>query len=161
MTMKRWVQQILVLTAWFVNVLLAFWVMVVLRQALLSSLAAWYVGDSMPRAWRARFYDRAYFVIAGLVYLILTFVIDGYLRDGLAKGDTFRRFVQVTAIALLILFPADLLNSLVQGSTRSSGLGQLSLALAALELLGGAGLLAYAIRRNPKRRRQLTRGEMT
>jgi hypothetical protein len=155
--MKRWIQQILVLLAWLVNVLLGLWVMIALRQTLLATLAAWYIGDSIPRAWRVRFYDRAYFVIAGMVYLIFIFAVDGYLRDGLEKGDTFRRFIQVTAIALLILFPADVLTTLAQGPAQGPGARQLSLILITIDLLGGVALLIYALRKNPKRKRNLAR----
>ncbi len=153
--MKRWAQQILVLAAWLTNCVLGLWVMISLQQTLLATLAVWYVQDSNVRGWRARFYDRAYFVIAGLLYLIFIFVNDGYLRDGLKKGDTFRRFVKITGIGLLILFPADLLNLLVQSSARGAGLGQYSLILVALELLAGTALLAYAIHHNPKRKAKL------
>ena len=157
--MKRWMQQILVLIAWLANTLLGLWVMIVVRQTLLTALAAWYVGESFPRAWRARFYDRAYFVVAGLIYLIAIFLIDGYLRDGLAIGDTFRRFVHVTAIGLLMLFPADLVAALVAASSQGRGLSQASLVRAVLELVAGAALLAYAIRHHPKRKPKLARGE--
>jgi hypothetical protein len=157
--MKRWIQQILVLLAWLGNVLLGLWVLILVRQTLLTALATWYVGDSFPRAWRARFYDRAYFVIAGLIYLIAIFVIDGYLRDGLAVGDTFRRFVQITGIGVLMLFPADLMTSVLEASATGRGLGQASLVRAILELLVGAALLAYAIRRRPKRKQKLARRE--
>ncbi len=132
---------------WVVNSALAFWVMVVLRQALLAALAVFYVGDSYPRAWRARFWDRAYFVLAGLALLIFVFAIDGYLKNGMPTGDVSRRFARLVGIQLLILFPADLLASLLQRSL----LGRFSVAVIVFESLVGIGLLAYSIVKAPKR----------
>jgi hypothetical protein len=151
-TMKRWVQQILVLLAWLGDTLLGLWVVIAVQQTVFTALAVWYVQDSNVRAWRARFYDRAYYVVAGLGYLIFIFILDGYLRDGLEKGDTFRRFAKVTGIGLLILFPVDLLNLLIHGWAQGARLGGYSLLLLVLELLGGAALVAYAWHHHPKRK---------
>jgi hypothetical protein len=119
--------------------------MLVIRNAFLGLLASFYVGDSMPRAWRARFFDRAYFVFAGLGLLIFIFAIDGYLRDGLERNDAVRRFAKTIGLQLLILFPADLTTSLLQRSIA----GSLSMVLLPLELLLGGALLAYAVINKP------------
>jgi len=149
MTIRKVINHILVFFAWLISSALGFWVMVVSRHSLLAALAVFYVGDSYPRAWRARFWDRAYFAIGGLVLLIFVFFIDGYLKDGLPKRDVFRRFARIVGILLLILFPLDLLTALLQRSI----LGRFSIGVMMLELLGGGGLLAYSILRNPKRQR--------
>ena len=136
--------------AWALDSALAFWTTVVIRQALLAALAVFYVGDSNPRAWRARFFDRAYFVFSGLGLLIFVFAIDGYFKDGMPKRDVVRRFARVTGILALILFPADLVTSLLQRSL----LGRFSIAVMLLELLLGVGLLAYSIVQDPKRQQR-------
>ena len=149
MKMGKVIRQVLVFSASLINSALGFWVMVVSQHSLLAVLAVFYIGDSYPRAWRVRFFDQAYFAIGGLVLLIFVFIIDGYLKDGLPKRDVFRRFARVSGIQLLVLFPLDLLTSLLQRST----LGRFSIGVMTLELLGGGGLLAYSILRNPKRQR--------
>ncbi|MGC9522718.1 MAG: hypothetical protein ACP5HG_12660 [Anaerolineae bacterium] len=150
MKVQKWLKQILVFLAWAINSALGFWMMVVVRNAMLSALAVYYVGESMPRAWRARFLDRAYFVIVGLVYLIFIFAVDGYLRDGLPQRDVFRRFARVAGIQLLVLFPAELFTSLLQRSI----LGRFSLFVLPVELILGAALLIYPIYTKPKRHRK-------
>lgn len=147
MKTRHLAKQIGVFVAWAINSALAFWVMVVLRNALLAGLAVFYVGDSYPRAWRARFVDRAFFVFAGLALLIFLFASDGYLKDGIPKHDVLRRFARLLGIQLLILFPADLLTSLLQESL----LGRFAIVVMVIELLGGAGLLAYSIWKAPRR----------
>ena len=149
MKIRTMMNYILVFFAWLINSALGFWVMVVSQHSLLAVLAVFYVGDSYPRAWRIRFFGQAYFAIGGLALLIFVFVIDGYLKDGLPKRDVLRRFARVSGIQLLILFPLDLLTSLLQRSI----LERFSIGVMILELLGGAGLLAYSIIRNPNRQR--------
>lgn len=152
---STWIRQILVFLAWLLDSILGFWIVVVYRNALLSGLAVYYVGESMPRAWRARFFDRAFFVIAGLAYLICIFVIDGYLRDGLTRGDVFRRFARVTGIELLALFPVDVFTSFLQRSL----LGRYSLIVLPAELILGGALLVHSIlARRERRRRGKPRG---
>ena len=132
--------QVAVFLAWAVNTILGFWVMIVVRQAFMSTLAVLYVGDSIRRAWVARFWGQAYYVIAGLIFLIFIFVVDGYLKDGRPKRDVFRRFCTVAGVELLILFVADVVTSLTQGTV----LGQLSRILMPVEGILGVAMLVYA-----------------
>ena len=147
--MKKILQHAGVLLAWALNVALGFWVMVVVRHSFMATLAVLYVGDSIRRAWVTRFWGQAYYVVAGLAYLIFIFVIDGYLKDGMSSGDVFRRFARVSGILLLMLFVADLVTSLIQQTM----FGRLSLILLPAEGLLGAALLAFSILTRPRRRR--------
>ena len=54
MKIKILLNHVLVFIAWLINSALALWVMLVGRQSLLATLGVFYVGDSYPRAWRAR-----------------------------------------------------------------------------------------------------------
>lgn len=143
MKIKTLINHILVFFAWLISSALGFWVMVVSRHSLLAALAVFYVGDSYPRAWRARFWDRAYFVIGGLGLLIFVFAINGYLKDGQPKQDVLRRFARVCGIQLLILFPLDLFTSLLQRSI----VGRFSIVVMVVELLAGSALLVYSLKR--------------
>ncbi len=138
--MRRLADQIAVFLAWAVATALGFWAMVVVRQALMSSLAVHYVGDSVRRGWVARFWGQAYYAIAGLVYLIFIFVVDGYLKDGRPKRDVFRRFCAVVGGELLIIFVADVVTSWVQ----STMLGHLSRILIPVEGIIGVTMVVYA-----------------
>jgi hypothetical protein len=147
---EEWGKQIKVFFAWLVVSVLGFWIFVVLREAILSLLSAFYVGESARRAWRVRFLDRAYFIIAGLAYLVFIFAIDGYLRDGVQRRDVLRRWARVLGIQLLVLFPLDLTAYFLGRSF----LEQFGVALLVLELVVGGGLLVYSIKVKPKRERR-------
>ena len=138
--MRKLAHQITVFLAWAVATALGFWAMVVVRQALMSNLAVYYVGDSVRRGWMARFWGQAYYGIAGLIYLIFIFVVDGYLKDGRPKRDVFRRFCAVVGGELLIIFVADVVSSWMQ----SAVLGRLSRILMPVEGTIGVALLVYA-----------------
>jgi len=147
--MKKILQHAGVFLAWAVNVALGFWVMVVVRHSFMATMAVLYVGDSIRRAWVSRFWGQAYYVVAGLVYLIFIFVLDGYLKDGMHDGDVFRRCAGVSGALLLILFAADLATSLIQETM----FGRLSLILLPTEGLLGAALLLFFWLTRPRRRR--------
>lgn len=138
--MKRIADQMMVFLAWAVTTVLGFWVMVVVRQAFMSTLAVLYVEDSIRRGWTARFWGQVYYVVAGLIYLIFIFAVDGYLKDGQPKRDVLRRFCAVAGLELLILFVADVVTSLTQGVV----LGQLSRIIMPVEGILGVAMLVYA-----------------
>jgi hypothetical protein len=147
---EAWGKQIKIFIAWLLVSALGAWLFVVTREAMLSVLSTFYVGDSARRAWRVRFVDRVYFIIAGLIYLIFIFAIDGYLRDGLPKHDVLRRLARVLGIQLLALFPLDLTTYLLQRSL----LGQWAIVVLVVEILGGAAFLFYSVRAKRSKRDQ-------
>ena len=148
MRKSEWGQYLLALLAWLAVSALCLWIVVVFRQALLSLMAAFYIGDSMSRAWRARFFDRVYVVVAGLSYLIFIVTIHEYLRFGANKGDLLRRVARVLGFEFLILVPIDLTTLLLHRSLA----GRFGFLLLGGEVLGGSALLIYAIRTKRKQR---------
>lgn len=145
--MRGFLGQVLIFLAWAVATVLAFVVMIVGRSSLITVLAITYVGDSMQRSWRVRFWGQAYYVIVGLAFLIFLFVVDSYLKDGRAHHDVLRRFLRVTGIELLILFVADLAVTLTQGAApQPFGIARLPVAG-----LVGAAFVTYSILVPPKR----------
>lgn len=146
MTIRKVWRQVSVFLTWLVTCALGLWIVLVGRSALLAFLVNVYIGDSVVRKLRARFFDQVYFVVAGLLYLIFIFTIENYLRSGLPQRDTLRRFAKTVGVELLVLFPLDLATALLG----RSGIRLLNLLLFAAELLVGAGLLVYAVRTKPK-----------
>ncbi len=147
---EAWGKQIKIFIAWLVVSALGAWIFVITREAMLSVLSTFYVRESAPRAWRVRFLDRAYFIVAGLAYMVFIFAIDGYLRGGLPKRDVLRRLARVLGIQLLVLFPFDLTTYLLQRSL----LGQWGEVVLVIEILGGAALLFYSVRAKRSKRDQ-------
>jgi len=138
----NWKKYILAFTVWLIVSALSFWILVVFRQALLSLLSTFYVGDSAPRSWRAGLVDRVYILVAGLIYLIFILLMQEYLRVGVTKDDVLRRFARVVGIELLVLLPIDLTTSLLQRSFADP----VGILLFVVEIFGGGALLAYSIR---------------
>ncbi len=156
MKVKKLLEQAFVFVLWAIHAVLGFWMVTVIQSALLTALTIFYVGDSdsyYPR-WRVRAVGQLYYPIAGLIFLIFIFLVYGYLQDGLPERDTLRRFAHVAGIQLLIVFPADLFLSVVQESL----IGPLSRVILPLQLVVGAGLLAYSIITRPKRKTYPTGG---
>lgn len=121
---------------WLLNSLLGFWLFYVARNALLTGLALYYVKDQTSRAWRAAFWDRAYFAIGGLAYLIFLFAIHGYLKEGAARGAGLQRFARVAAIELSIVAVFDLTLSWMEHVILTPA----ALALHLAEVFGAVGL---------------------
>jgi hypothetical protein len=145
--MRNFLEQILIFLAWAVVTALAFVVMFVGRSTMITVLALAYVGDSVRRGWRVRFFGQAYYVVAGLAFLIFIFVIDGYLKDGRARHDVLRRFFRATGIELLTLFVAYLIVALLEGGTT------LPFGMVLLPATGlvGTGFVVYSILAHTKK----------
>ncbi len=143
----HWFSKVVIFLLWVIVCALGAWALIIVRHALIGGLAVYYVQDSYPRAWQVRFIDRAYYVIAGLTYLIFIFAIEGYLKDGLPKHDVFRRFARTAGIEALLLFVGDLFTSLIQKTL----LGRVSIILTVVELVVGGALFAYSIVSKPER----------
>ncbi|MBN1874142.1 MAG: hypothetical protein JXA33_07915 [Anaerolineae bacterium] len=137
---QKLLNKLFVFFAWILSSILGFWLMVASRDSLIAILATFYVRDSMPRAWRARFYDKFYFIASGIAFLIFIFAIEGYFSDGAEEQDLFRRLTKTTGIELLVLLGCDLISWLAEGIQ-----GQFALLLLIGEFAGGALLLGYAI----------------
>ncbi len=146
--MRSLLNQVLIFVAWAVTTALAFVVLIAGRSSLVTLLAIAYVGDSVRRGWQVRFWGQAYYVVAGLAFLIFLLAIDGYLKDGRAHSDVLRRFFRVTGIELLILFAAELVVALAQGAISQ----QLGVVLLPASGLVGVILVGYSIHIHPKRR---------
>lgn len=147
MRKANWKKYILALIAWLIVSALAFWILVVFRQALLSLLSTFYVRDSAPRAWRAGLVDRVYVLVAGLLYLIFILAMQEYIRMGITNNDVLRRLARLVGIELLVLLPIDVTTSLLQRSFANP----VGLLLFVVEIFGGGALLAYSIKAKHKR----------
>lgn len=145
MRMRNLMKQAGVFLAWVAVSALGLWIALVGRSALMQLLVTYYIGASVRRKLRARFFDQVYFVLAGLLYLVFIFAIENYLRKGLSHGDALRRFSKTIGLELLVLFPLDLVTSLLERAV----LRPLSLILLTAELILGAALTVYALRRRP------------
>jgi len=137
-----------VLLLWVISSALSFWYVLVSRNAFLAVLSAWYVKDSSVRAWQLRFWDKVYFIVLGLGWLIYVFWSEAYYGDGIDSRDLYPRFARTTWPVLVLLLAVDLLLIYLQGGERSL----LRWALVITEGIVGAGLALIALRSPAKSR---------
>lgn len=114
--MKRtWPGYVLAYLMWIVVMALGLWFLVISRSGVLGALAKFYVGDSATRAWGAGFYDRMYLLAVGLLWLVLSVVIESYFRKGVRRRQLLRHFARVAGPESLLIFAADLFLLWLQG----------------------------------------------
>lgn len=114
MPKKTWLSHILVYLLWIVLVALGFWFLILSREVFLSA-ATYYAGDSITRGWQTRFYDKVFFLVAGLLVLIFIYVTENYLREGIAKHAVLRRFAKTVGWVLLLIGVMDVALLVLQG----------------------------------------------
>lgn len=124
------------------------WIVVLLTAILFGLLsqntfqmlaALFYIDEKFMREMLVRFLDRTYFVILGLIWLILMIVVEEYFRNSVKKGIyvLFYRFALVFGIELILIFVFDFTLWALQGWNLSG----FRIILLTIELLLGAGFL--------------------
>ncbi len=106
MAKKRWLEYVLFYLLWTVLIAMGFWFLILSRETFLTG-AAYYAGDSFTRGWQTRFFDKVFFLSAGIAVLIYFYATEGYLRAGIEKHDMLRRFFKASGWMVLAIFVAD------------------------------------------------------
>lgn len=145
MEKKSWYHYIPAYLFWILLALLGGWLALVGRETMTALFGVYYVGDSITRSWRVRFYDKVYVLGAGLIWLIITTVTEEYFRQGVARNELLRRFARMAWPELALLAVADLTLFLLQG-----GYGWLRWLIIAAEVLLGVGF--WFIARTPAKK---------
>lgn len=138
MAKRSWLVYVGTYSAWAVISALAFWVLLVSRQAFMF-VSARFVGDDIVRGWQARFYDKVFLIVVALGVLALVTLTESYLRRGIDRRDVIRRSAKIVGVELLVLSALDLVLALFQGSGAGGWLRWLILVV---ELVAGVALLA-------------------
>ncbi len=116
-------------------------------RTILRGLLASYAAESTRNVYQAGFFDKAYVVLAGLLWVIVMVAVEHYFRQGVPRRQLASRFARVAGLALLLVLVADLGLLALQGGS-GSGLRWL---MVAGELVIGASLLAYGLFSRPAR----------
>jgi hypothetical protein len=112
--MKKGLGYVIAYLAWAVTMALGVWFILISREGVLGVLVL-YAGDSLPRMWQAKFLDKAYVVVVGLLWLVLVIVAEEYFKRGVPQRDLMRRIANVVGPELLLIFVADVGLLLLQG----------------------------------------------
>jgi len=115
MTQRSWPRYVAAYLVWVVLLVLGLWLVFLSREGFLAALTVFYVRGSTWRGWQVGFYDKAYTIGAGSLWLVFMVVTEEYLRTGVERRDLLRRVARVAGAELLLLFVADLSLLLLQG----------------------------------------------
>lgn len=140
MAKGSWLGYIAAFLMWVVVLALGLWFILVGREGFLGALSVFYVGDSLPRAWRVRFLDKVFWIVLGLLWMVLMVVGEEYLRRGVVQRNLLKRFAKIAGPEILLIFVVDLFLFWLQGF---GGLSWLRWLILGGELLIGVGLVLF------------------
>jgi uncharacterized membrane protein len=100
---------------WLIGLLLGLWLAIISRDDFLGILAQFYIRDSPTYLQRAKFFDKAFIVVLGLLWLIFMIASEEYYRNAAARGKLLKRFANLTGLLLLFIFVVDLILFWLQG----------------------------------------------
>jgi len=103
---------------WILTAALGVWLMLISRSAFLGALAL-YAGDSVQRAWQARFFEKIFTIAIGLLWLVAMIVVEEYFRMGVQRHSLLVRFAKVAGPELLAVFVVDALLLWLQRGSAS------------------------------------------
>ena len=129
---------------WIINLAIALWLMLLVRNDLTGFLAQFYKEGNLTYGHLVNFLDKVAWIILGLGWLALMIIGEEYYRRGVQAGDLFRRIARITGPLVLAVFVADLILLVLQGIGSATLLRWLVLAAE----LGIAASLIY--QGNPK-----------
>lgn len=104
---KKGLGYVIAYLMWVVALVLGLWFFIISRNGFLGILAL-YARGSVTRGWQTSFYDKAYSIAIGLLWLALMIVVERYFRRGVQQGDLIKRVAQVVGPELLVVSAADL-----------------------------------------------------
>jgi hypothetical protein len=136
---KVWLQYIFAYGMWLVALLLGVWFLLTSRVGVHAYLTLYYAGNSITRLVQAGLLDQVYFLLVGLLWLILMIVSEEYFRKGIGRKDLFHRVIVIIAPELLLTAFSDIFLIVVLGIYQQTWLFWLRLFV---ELIA-AGFLFY------------------
>lgn len=116
--MKKILSYVTAYLMWILTMALGVWLMLISRSAFLGALAL-YAGDSVQRAWQARFFDKAFAIAIGLLWLVAMIVVEEYFRMGVQRHSLLVRFAKVAGPEFLAIFVVDAFRLWLQRGSAS------------------------------------------
>lgn len=143
MLKRKWLNYVIAYLLWFVTMAIGLWWFFITRSAFQAGLSVFYIKGSDYRAFQAGFYDKAFSLFLGLLWLILIVVSEERYRTGAERGDFYKRFASLVGPLLILVFAFDLILALLIGISMISWSRWFILAL---ELITGVMLLRFTRR---------------
>ena len=116
--MKKILSYVSAYLMWILTAALGVWFMLISRSAFLGAFALC-AGDSVHRAWQARFFEKVFVIAIGLLWLVAMIVVEQYFRMGVRRHSLLVRFAKVVGPELLAVFVVDALLLWLQRGSAS------------------------------------------
>ena len=139
--MRKITKYILAYSMWFVDLLLAIWLLIISRWALVAFVTPIIIDPThflYPK--RAEVMDAVYILLLGIVWVTFMIITQRYYSVGARKGYLFKRFARITGLLFLCLFMVDSVFFYLQGFDANNRLRWL---IILAELVLGVILILY------------------
>ncbi len=116
MTMSKTLPSlVLVYGLWFVFTALGILFLILSWYGFTAILNLYLVPPSLDAPNQVAFLNRAYFLLVGIVLLVMVIVVEEYFKKGIATGTLAKRVSLVFGVEFLCLFVSILISLLIFG----------------------------------------------
>ncbi|MBN1304935.1 MAG: hypothetical protein JXA13_10910 [Anaerolineales bacterium] len=139
--MRKISKKILAYSMWVVDLLLAAWLLIISRWALVAFVTPIIIDPThflFPK--RAEVMDAVYLLLLGIGWVAFMIFSQKYYSVGARKGNLFKRFARITGLLFLCIFIVDSTFFYLQGFTTDSWVRWL---IIFVELVLGIILILY------------------
>ena len=112
---KQWIQYVIVYVMWAVFMGLGLLFLIVSRTSLTTFLRLNYALENFQRGKQVQLIDQVYFLILGLVLVILMIVVEEYFKNGAKKNRLGLRLARVFGIEFFFVFLASVASAYLVG----------------------------------------------
>ncbi len=111
---KSWLNTLAAYGAWAVFILLGIFFLITSRNSLGSYLDVYYE-NSFQRIKEANFINQVFFLIGGLILIVVMIVVEEYFKNGAHKGLLLKRSARVFGVEILFIGAASAVPPLIAG----------------------------------------------
>jgi hypothetical protein len=112
--MNQIIKYLVAYAIWIADLILAFWLIFISRNAFLGILALFYHG-SVAYLNAVNFADKAFMIVLGLSWLAFSIFSEQFFRVGVQENVLLKRIARVTGPIFLGIFSVDLILFWLQG----------------------------------------------
>ena len=139
--MRKISKYVLAYSMWFIDLLLAIWLLMISRWALLTIVTPLLIDPGhflYPR--RAEVMNAVYTLLLGIGWVTFMIITQKYYSFGARQGNLSKRFARITGLLLLCIFLVDSIFFYVHGFDANNWLRWL---IISAELVLGVILILY------------------
>jgi len=111
----QWIKFGFAYILWAVFIALGLLILVVSRTSLTTFLRLNYSLNNFQRGKQVELIDQAYFLIMGLILVVLMIVVEEYFKNGARKNVLTRRLARVFGIEIFFFFLASVASAYLVG----------------------------------------------